>query len=74
MLKWLKSFFVSKNETPPTEAETQPNGQQNRKGKSHSRSHSKRVRERERDLRRNWTGQKGSWKKFDKNGVVVATC
>ncbi|KAJ5486544.1 hypothetical protein N7530_000844 [Penicillium desertorum] len=44
------------------------------KSKTHSRSHSRRVRERERELRRDWTGQKGGWKKFYSRGFYGGIC
>ncbi|KAJ5788254.1 hypothetical protein N7457_003244 [Penicillium paradoxum] len=73
MFTWLKGLIGSKPEPAPSEPSetTQPKHK-----KSYSRAHSKRVRERERDLRREWTGQKGGWKKVSSKGgyVVGGVC
>jgi hypothetical protein len=74
MLKWLETLFVSKAKKSSAETKTHPTEQPKRKSKSHSRSHSKRVRERERDLRRDYTGQKGEWKKFIAKGGFAGSC
>ncbi|KAJ5990680.1 hypothetical protein N7522_010887 [Penicillium canescens] len=58
---WLKTFFTSPSE------EKQPQSSK-RETRSHGRSHSKKVRDRERELRREWTGQKGDWNKFQSKG------
>lgn len=67
MFAWLNRLFAKSEPTKPAE-------EPKHRGKSHSRSHSKRVRERERDLRREWTGQKGGWKKFYSRGGFGGVC
>lgn len=73
MFTWLKDLFSNKSEES-AEASDADKPKRKGKGKAHARTHSKRVRERERDLRREWTGQKGGWKKFYSKGGYVGVC
>ncbi|KAJ5207338.1 hypothetical protein N7491_002029 [Penicillium cf. griseofulvum] len=69
MFAWLKDLFGKSESSDPSPAK-----EPKHKGKSHSRSHSRRVRQRERDLRREWTGQKGGWRKFYAKGGYSGMC
>ncbi|KAJ5354462.1 hypothetical protein N7541_005506 [Penicillium brevicompactum] len=67
MLSWMKSLFGYK--ALPNEDESPQDDENPKRSRSHKRSHSKRVRDRERELRREYTGQKGDWKKFITRGA-----
>ncbi|KAJ5329720.1 hypothetical protein N7452_010110 [Penicillium brevicompactum] len=70
MLSWMKSLFGYK--ALPNEDESPQDNENPKRSRSHKRSHSKRVRDRERELRREYTGQKGDWKKFITRGGAAA--
>ncbi|KAJ5838572.1 uncharacterized protein N7525_003760 [Penicillium rubens] len=69
MFARFKGLFAKPEPSDPSKSE-----EPKHKSKAHSRSHSRRVRERERELRRDWTGQKGGWKKFYSRGGYAGMC